>query len=281
MCMGFGCNAAGVAGARIIDSKRERLLAILTNCLVPCNGKFPALTSIITMFLIFTASEKMSTFYGAVVLTLFILLSIAVTFLTTNVLSKTLLCGEASSFTLELPPYRKPEFFKILVRSFLDRGIFVISRAAVVATPCGLVVWLMANVTFDGQTLLAHASEFLEPIASLMGLDGTILLAFILGFPANEIVIPLIITGYSALSTIAPDGGLMEIRELFLQNGWTVVTALNVIIFMLFHWPCSTTLLTVKKETESIKLTFLAFIIPTVIGFSLCVCINFISKIFI
>lgn len=281
MCMGFGCNAAGVTGARIIDSKRERTLAILTNCLVPCNGKFPALTSIITMFLIFNSSMGAKTVLGAALLTLLVIISVLMTFWVTNLLSKTLLRGAPSSFTLELPPYRTPELGKIIVRSFLDRGIFVISRAAAVAAPCGLLIWCMANITISGETLLSHTARFLEPAGRLMGLDGTILLAFILGFPANEIIIPLIITGYSSLSTIAADGGLFEIRTLFLENGWTIVTAINVIVFMLFHWPCSTTLLTIKKETKSIKLTLLAFIIPTLIGFLSCVLINLISKLFI
>jgi len=278
MCMGFGCNAAGVTGCRIIDSPRERTLAILTNCLVPCNGKFPALTSLITMFLIFNVQGGTNSLLGALILTFLVFLSVLVTFVVTKLLSKTLLRGTPSSFTLELPPYRRPDLGKILVRSFLDRGIFLITRAAIVAAPCGLLVWCMANLTVGDKTLLMLLAEFLDPVARLMGLDGTILLAFVLGFPANEIVIPLIITGYSTLSTLAPDGGLNAIRMLFLENGWTTVTAINVIIFMLFHWPCSTTLLTIKKETNSTKLTLLAFIIPSVIGFLLCVLINIAAK---
>ena len=281
MCMGFGCNAAGVSGCRIIDSKRERTLAILTNCLVPCNGKFPALTSLITMFLIFDVRSGVKSVLGAVVLTGLVILSVLATFLVTRLLSKTLLRGSPTSFTLELPPYRRPEVGKIIVRSFLDRGIFLLSRAAAVSAPCGLLVWCMANLTVGDKTLLLHSAEFLEPLGKLMGMDGTILLAFILGFPANEIIIPLIITGYMALGKLAPDGGLSAIRMLFLDNGWTVVTAINVIVFMLFHWPCSTTLLTIKKETKSIKLTLLAFIIPTLIGFSLCVIINLLSRLFL
>ena len=280
MCMGFGCNAAGVTGCRIIDSPRERLIAILTNCLVPCNGKFPALTTLITLFLIAPAPDEYKSVLGAVILTLIVTVSVLMTFLVSKLLSVTILKGSPSSFTLELPPYRRPEFFKILVRSFLDRGIFVLFRAAVVAAPCGLLVWCMANIQADGKTLLMYASEFLNPLGKLMGLDGTILLAFILGFPANEIVIPLIITGYSALGTLAPDAGLSAIGTLFTENGWTPVTAINVLIFMLFHWPCSTTLLTIKKETKSTKLTLLSFVLPTLIGFTLCVLVNLISIIF-
>ncbi|MBE7016130.1 MAG: ferrous iron transport protein B [Ruminococcaceae bacterium] len=281
MCMGFGCNAAGVTGCRIIDSKRERIIAILTNCLVPCNGKFPALTTLITLFLIAPANDEYKSLLGALILTLIVTASVLMTFLVSKILSVTLLKGSPSSFTLELPPYRRPEFFKILVRSFLDRGIFVLLRATVVAAPCGLLVWCMSNVSIEGKTLLLHASEFLHPVGKLMGLDGTILLAFILGFPANEIVIPLIVTGYSALGTLAPDTGLSAIGTLFRENGWTMVTAVNVLIFMLFHWPCSTTLITIKKETKSTKLTVLSFVIPTLIGFTLCILINFVSGLFI
>lgn len=281
MCMGFGCNAAGVTGCRIIDSKRERTLAILTNCLVPCNGKFPALTSLITMFIIFSSPPATQSILGALVLTLLVIISVLMTFLVTKLLSKTLFSGTPSSFTLELPPYRTPEIGKIIVRSFLDRGVFVLSRAAIVAAPCGLIIWCMANITLGDKTLLLLAAEFLEPLGRIMGLDGTILLAFILGFPANEIIIPLIITGYASLGTLAADGGLDAIRMLFIENGWTLVTAINVIVFMLFHWPCSTTLLTIKKETKSTRLTILAFIIPTILGFLLCASINLISKLFI
>lgn len=276
MCMGFGCTAAGVTGARIIDSKRERTLAILTTSLVPCNGKFPALTSVITMFLVWNLPTGTGAIIGAGILTLCVLLSVAMTFWVTKLLSKTLLFGEASSFLLELPPYRKPEILKIFTRSFLDRGIFLIARAAMVSAPCGLLVWCMANVTVEGRTLLLVCSEFLDPLGRIMGLDGTILLSFILGFPANEIVIPLIITGYASLGTLADEGSLSAIRTLFSENGWTAVTAVNTVIFMLFHWPCSTTLLTIKKETKSLGYTFLSFIIPTAIGFLLCTLINLI-----
>ena len=276
MCMGFGCNAAGVTGARIIDSKRERTLAILTNSLVPCNGKFPALTSVITMFLVWGLPDGIGSMLGAMILTLLVLLSVVMTFWVTKLLSKNLFSGDTSSFLLELPPYRKPELLKIFTRSLLDRGIFLISRAAMVSAPCGLLVWCMANVTIDDRTILLICSEFLDPLGKVMGLDGTILLSFILGFPANEIVIPLIITGYASLGTLAEVDSLSAIRTLFTENGWTLVTAVNTLIFMMFHWPCSTTLITIKKETKSLALTLLSFIIPTFIGFCLCAAINLI-----
>ncbi len=280
MCMGFGCNAAGIVGARIIDSPRERLIAILTNNFVPCNGRFPTLISIITMFFVFSASGVLESVLGAVLLTLFVLLGIVVTFWISKLLSKTLLKGQPSSFTLELPPYRRPDIGKVIVRSIFDRTLFVLSRAVSVAAPAGLVIWIFANVDIGGITLLAHCSSFLDPFAKIIGLDGTILFAFILGFPANEIVMPLIIMSYMSAGTISDTLTLLEMKALFLQNGWTWVTAINVMIFSLMHWPCSTTMLTIKKETGSLKWTFLAFIIPTLTGILACFLFTSITRIF-
>lgn len=279
MCMGFGCNAVGVTGCRIIDSKRERLIAILTNCFVPCNGRFPTLISLITMFLIFNCDN--SSFLSTLILTGFVILGIIVTFLVSKILSKTILKGEPSSFTLELPPYRKPDYWQVIIRSVLDRTLFVLGRASAVAAPCGLIIWLFANITVDGVTLLSLVSSWLDPAARLLGLDGVILLAFILGFPANETVIPIMIMAYLSQGTISDSLSLYEMKELFTANGWTVLTAINVILFSLFHWPCSTTLLTVKKETGSIKWTLLAFIIPTVTGILICMLTNLLWNIFI
>lgn len=270
MCMGFGCNAVGVTGCRIIDSPRERLIAILTNCFVPCNGRFPTLISVITMFMIFSEDGAANSILGALILTLAVLLGIFTTLLVSKLLSKTILRGQASSFTLELPPYRKPDISGIIVRSMLDRALFVLSRAVTVAAPAGLIIWLLANTQADGATLLYHASSFLDPFARMLGMDGTILLAFILGFPANEIVIPLIIMSYMSAGMLTDSLSLFEIKNLFISNGWTTVTAINVILFSLMHWPCSTTLLTVKKETGSIKWTLAAFAVPTLVGILAC-----------
>lgn len=269
MCMGFGCNAAGIVGCRIIDSPRERLIAILTNCFVPCNGKFPTLISIITMFFVFS-SGFLESVISAIILTAVVLLGILMTFLISKLLSRTLLKGQPSSFTLELPPYRRPDIGKILIRSVLDRTLFVLSRAACVAAPAGLIIWLFANVYIDGATLLSICANFLDPFARLLGMDGVILFAFILGFPANEIVLPLIIMAYMSAGTISDALTLAEMKELFIQNGWTFVTAINVMLFSLLHWPCSTTMLTIKKETGSLKWTLLAFIIPTAVGLITC-----------
>ena len=280
MCMGFGCNAAGVVGCRIIDSPRERLLAILTNNFVPCNGRFPTLIALLTMFFVGTTGGGLSPVLSAVLLTAAIVLGVGITFAVTKLLSETLLRGVPSSFTLELPPYRKPQIGKVLVRSVFDRTLFVLGRAAAVAAPAGLVIWLMANITAGGVSILAHCAAFLDPFARLMGLDGVILLAFILGFPANEIVIPIIIMAYTAQGSILELDSLAQMKQLFVQNGWTWVTAVSVMLFSLNHWPCSTTLLTIKKETGSLKWTALAAAIPTGVGVALCILFNAVAGLF-
>ena len=280
MCMGFGCNAAGVVGCRIIDSPRERLLAILTNNFVPCNGRFPTLIALLTMFFVGTAGGGLSPVLSALLLTAAIVLGVGITFAVTKLLSETLLRGVPSSFTLELPPYRKPQIGKVLVRSVFDRTLFVLGRAAAVAAPAGLVIWLMANITAGGVSILAHCAAFLDPFARLMGLDGVILLAFILGFPANEIVIPIIIMAYTAQGSILELDSLAQMKQLFVQNGWTWVTAVSVMLFSLNHWPCSTTLLTIKKETGSLKWTALAAAVPTAVGVALCILFNAVAGLF-
>ncbi len=272
ICMGFGCNAVGVSGCRIIDSKRERLLAILTNCFVPCNGRFPTIITIITMF--FCLQYGGSSYLSAIILTLVIIFALCMTFIVTKILSLTLLKGTASSYTLELPPYRKPQITKVIIRSIFDRTLFVLGRAVSVAAPAGLIIWLMANVDINGISLLSHCTQFLNPFAKLMGLDGAILMAFILGFPANEIVIPIVIMCYMQTGSLTELSSVSALYDLFIANGWTFTTAICVILFSLFHWPCSTTLLTIKKETGSIKWTLLALILPTLIGIITCMLFN-------
>lgn len=279
MCMGFGCNAVGVTGCRIIDSKRERLLAMLTNSLVPCNGRFPMITTLISVFTVVFLGREMSLISG-IFLTLFIVLSILVTFFATNILSKTLLKGETTAYTLELPPFRKPQTGKIIIRSIMDRTLFVLGRALKTAIPAGMVLFLMANITTGGESLLKIASDFLDPIGKLMGLDGVILLGFILGFPANEIVLPIILMIYLTATNLTQVPDIGAISEILLNNGWTVVTAFCTVIFSLFHWPCATTVLTVKKETRSFKWTAISVLFPTLIGFLACVLINGICSIF-
>lgn len=270
MCMGFGCNAAGVVGCRIIDSPRERLLAIITNSFVPCNGRFPTLIAIVSMFFVTSTSPLFSSVSSAVLVTFCILFGILMTFFVTKILSLTLLKGEASSYTLELPPYRKPQLSKIIVRSIFDRTLFVLGRAIIVAAPAGLIIWLMANNEVGGISILAQCSNFLDPFAKLMGLDGVILLAFILGFPANEIVLPIIIMAYMAEGSLLELDSINLMRDLFIENGWTTTTALCTMLFSLVHFPCSTTILTIHKETKSLKWTVLSFAIPTVLGILSC-----------
>lgn len=274
LCMSLGCNACGITGARIIDSKRERLMAIITSSLMPCNGKFPTIISIITMFAIGIPAVAGSGFIAALWLCVVIAAAIAAVMLVSRFLSKTLLKGIPSSFTLELPPYRTPQFGKVLVRAFLDRTLFVLGRAVLIAAPAGLIIWIMANVTVGDISLLGHCTAFLDPLGRLMGLDGVILFAFILGFPANEIVIPIVIMAYSEGTALTEISELSALKDLFVSNGWTTVTAVCMIIFVLFHFPCSTSCLTVYKETKSIKWTAISFAVPTVIGIALCMAVN-------
>lgn len=274
MCMGFGCNAAGVIGCRIIDSPRERLIAILTNAFVPCNGRFPTLIALITMFFVTGAVGFLASFQAALLLALVILLGILATMLASYLLSVTILKGMPSSFLLELPPYRRPQIGKVLVRSVFDRTLFVLGRAAAVAAPAGLLLWILANVSVGGSPLLHILSEFLDPFASLMGLDGVILLAFLLGFPANEIVVPIIVMCYMSSGTLTEYENLAELKLLFVQNGWTIKTAVCTMLFMLFHFPCSTTCITIYKETKKLRYTLLAILLPTVVGILCCMLVN-------
>ena len=281
MCMGFGCNAAGVMGCRIIDSPRERLIAIITNNFVPCNGRFPSLIAIICMFFVGTAVGIKQSFLSALFLSCLIILGVFLTFITSRLLSKTMLKGVPSSFTLELPPYRRPQIGRVIVRSVFDRTLFVLGRAVLIAAPAGLIIWIMANLYVGDTTLLIHCSDFLDPFAKLLGLDGVILLAFILGFPANEIVFPIMIMAYMSKGSLVEFNSLSQLKELLLNNGWTLVTAVSVMLFSLIHWPCSTTCLTIKKETGSPKWTAVSIIIPTVIGFIVCFVFNFFAKLII
>lgn len=262
MCMGLGCNAAGVVGCRIIDSPRERMIAILTNSFMPCNGRFPIL---ITMSALICGSS--SGIEGTIIMTAAIILAAALTMIVSKLLSLTLFRGVPSSFTLELPPYRKPQIGRIIVRSVFDRTLFVLGRAAAVAAPAGLLIWLLANISIGEYTVLTYICTWLDPLGHAIGLDGAIICAFVLGFPANEIVLPLVIMCYTASGTLGGDTGIAPILT---ANGWTLLTYINMIILTLFHFPCSTTVLTVKKETGSLKTALLSMALPTLTGFLLC-----------
>lgn len=268
MCMGFGCNACGVSGCRIIDSPRERLIAILTNSFAPCNGRFPLLIFLCSVFFAGSAAG------GALLLTGVIAASVGLTLLVSRILSATVLRGEAVSFALELPPYRMPQIGRVIVRSVRDRTLFVLARAAAVAAPAGVLIWILANVQIGNTAILSHITAFLDPAARVFGIDGVILLAFILGFPANELVMPLIVMGYLSSGTIASGVDFASFRALLLANGWTVQTALCTLVLTVAHAPCSTTCLTILRETRSAKWTLAAVLIPAGIGLALCILIH-------
>lgn len=273
MCMGFGCNACGVTGCRIIDSPRERLISILTNNFVPCNGRFPFLISIATIFIAGAYSAGngfLSSILSTLAVIIVIIFGIFLTLIISKILSNTILKGMPSSIVLELPPYRKPQFGKILVRSIFDRTLFILGRAISVAAPAGLVIWLLANIGINGESLLTIIANFLNPFAKLMGLDGYILTAFILGIPANEIVLPIILMCYLKGGALVKIEDTIQIGQILIQNGWNMLTAMNVMLFTILHFPCATTLLTIKKETNSWKWTGIAFLLPTLCGIILC-----------
>lgn len=281
MCMGFGCNAAGVVGTRIIESPRERVIAQVTNSFVPCNGRYPFLIAISTIFIAGSFTGFTASIISTLVVISVIILGIVLTLLISKLLSKTVLKGMPSSFILELPPYRKPQIGKIIVRSIFDRTLFVLARAIQVAIPAGLVIWIFANVSLCDTSILNIIANFLDPFAKIMGLDGYILTAFILGMPANEIVLPIILMCYLKGSSLTDFSDYNTIGEILKTNHWTVLTAVNVMIFTVLHFPCTTTLLSIKKETGSLKWTALSFVLPTVCGIVICICANFVFSIFI
>ena len=304
--MGFGCNAAGVTGCRIIDSPREKLIAILTNAFIPCNGRFPFLITIASIFMagavisgnsvknagvvgtgvaenlvVNSSADIGSSIIATITVLGVILLGIFMTLLVSKVLSKTILKGTSSSFVLELPPYRKPQIGQVLIRSIFDRTLFVLGRAVAVAAPAGLVIWLFANINIGDISILTYIANFFDPFARLMGLDGYILTAFILGIPANEIVLPIILMCYMGSGTLVDLESTSAIGQILIQNGWTLITAINVMIFTLLHFPCTTTLMTIKKETGSWKWSALSFLLPTVCGVAICMVTNGVWNIFV
>lgn len=274
MCMGFGCNAAGVIGCRIMRSTRERLIAIVTNCFVPCNGRFPLLITIATIFFVGQFNGIVGSLVSTCVVLTVILLGIVLSLFISKILSVTLLKGESSGFILELPPYRKPQIGSILVRSVLDRTLFVLGRAISSAIPAGIVIWIMANIQIDGTSMISYIAYFFDPIAKIMGLDGYILTAFIFGIPANEIVLPILLMMYMKSGCLIDISDSFRIGEILIENGWTMLTAINVMIFTILHFPCMTTLLTIKKETNSSKWVWISFLIPTACGIIVCILTN-------
>ena len=273
MCMGFGCNAVGIVGCRIIDSKRERVLAAVTNALVPCNGRLPMLVTLISVFYLFLNGGAPN-IVVALTLSLLIVISIIATIACTLILSKTLYRGEGSSFTIELPPYRRPRFFRVIITSLKDKCASILLRAVTVAAPMGLVIYIFSMINIEGLSLLVCVAELFDPIGCIFGMDGAIVLAFVLALPANEIVIPILFLIYTAGTSLPTDVGLDAVATVFFQNGWSYRTALCTTVFALFHWPCSTSLITVYKETKSKKALIVAALLPTIVGLSLAAFIN-------
>jgi len=270
MCMGFGCNAAGIISCRSISSPRERLIAILTNNFVPCNGRWPTLILMATIFLAGIYPAKASSLLAAVILAIITLVGIFATFIVSALLSNTVLKGESSFFTLEMPSYRRPQFLHVLYSSFIERTIKVLYRAVIVAAPAGGIIWVLGNVYIGGSTLMATLAGSLSPLGRLIGLDGMILLAFIIALPANEIVIPTIIMGYTGASVMTEIASMAELRALFAAQGFTIVTAVCLMLFSVLHFPCGTTTYTIWKETRSVKWTILSNLIPLTVAFIIC-----------
>ncbi len=268
MAMGFGCNAAGVIATRIIDSPRERLIAILTNNFVPCNGRFPTLIMLGTVFVAAAFPPAFASLAAAGSVILVVILGVFFTLLVSWALSKTILRGEASAFTLELPPYRKPNFWQILYTSFIDRTIFVLWRAVLTAAPAGAVIWILANISVHGSSLAQHIANFLNPFGVLLGLDGVILLAYIIAIPANEIVVPTMLMIYLGTGMMTELNDMHALKTLLVEgHGWTMLTAINLMIFALLHNPCATTIFTIYKETGSKKWAAIGALLPLGIGF--------------
>lgn len=281
MAMGIGCNACGVTGCRIIKSNHERLIAIITNNFMPCNGRFPMLIALIIMLFAGSSLTLVSSFEVAAILLLIIVLCVLITFFVSKILSSTIIKSESSEgFSLELPPYRKPQILKTIARSFLDRTLFVLFRAVIVAAPAGALIWLLANVNINDISLLKYCTDFLDPFGHIIGLDGVIIMAFILGFPANETVIPIMIMSYMASGTLVEYSSYQELFNLFTANGWTITTVICTMIVCIMHSPCSTTVLTIKKETKSLKWTLFSTFMPVVMGIVCCAIVSVIASIF-
>ena len=274
MCMGFGCNACGVTGCRIIDSPRERLVAILTNAFVPCNGRFPTLIALISLFFLGGSLGFGRSLLATALFLGCILFAVAMTLLASRLLTATVLRGQLSAFSLELPPYRMPRVGQVLVRSLLDRTLFVLGRAVTVAAPAGLLIWILGSISVRGGSLLTVLAGALDGPGRLMGLDGMVLLAFLLGFPANEIVLPVLLMGYLQTGSLTDYGSLAELSAVLTANGWTAETAVCMLVLCLLHFPCGTTCLTILHETGSARWMALAAALPTAMGAAVCMAIH-------
>jgi len=266
MAMGFGCNAAAILSTRIIESPRERMLAILTNNFVPCNGRWPTLILLASLFMVTGFTGAAGTFMTAAILIGFVLLGVVVTLTVSWALSKTALKGVPTHYTLELPPFRRPKFWNTILRASIDKAWNVLKRAVIVAAPASILTWIFANIYIGDTSILMHFVNFLDPFGQALGMDGFIMAAFILGLPANEIVIPILIMAYLSQGAMLEIEDLSKLKQVFIDQGWTWLTALNMMLFSLLHFPCGTTLVNIYKETKSAKWTFMSFLIPTAIA---------------
>lgn len=266
MSMGFGCNAAAILSTRIIESPRERMLAIITNNFVPCNGRWPTLILLASLFMTVSVTGGLQSFATAGVVLGMVMIGIVTTFTVSWVLSKTALRGVPTHYTLELPPYRRPQIWKTILLSSRDKSWNVLKRAVIVAAPAGIITWILGNIMVGGDSILNHMAAFFDPFGQLIGLDGFIIMAFLLGLPANEIVLPILLMGYLSSGAMVDADGIDNIKEIFINHGWTWLTALNMMLFSLLHYPCGTTLFNIYKETKSKKWTILSALIPLAIA---------------
>lgn len=274
MLMAFGCNACSVMGCRIINSKRERIVSAITNSFIPCNGRIPTLIALISVFMTGTAIGLSKTLATAGIMMLLLMLSLLITLTVSFMLTKTVLKGDSSCFMMELPPYRKPDFLRIVYKSLKEKVIYVLSRAILVSVPAGAVIWLLTNISIGDNSLFIIFSNFLDPFGVMIGLDGVILAAFILGFPANEIVIPIMLMSYTNSSVLVDYSGLPELGNVLMQNGWTLTTALCACVFCLFHFPCSTTCFAIKRETKGLVWPFISIGLTLTLGVVLCLILS-------
>lgn len=266
MAMGFGCNAAAIMSTRIIESPRERMLAILTNNFVPCNGRWPTLILLASLFMAAGFAGAVGTLVTAAILMGFVIFGAIVTLTVSWVLSKTALKGIPTHYTLELPPYRRPKFWNTILRASIDKAWNVLKRAVTVAAPASILTWMFANIYIGDTSILMYVVNFLDPFGQALGMDGFIIAAFILGLPANEIVVPILIMAYLSQGAMLEIEDLSKLKQVFIDHGWTWLTALNMMLFSLLHFPCGTTLFNIYKETKSLKWTFMSFAIPTCIA---------------
>ena len=274
MLMGLGCNACAVMNCRIMSSKKDRLISIVTNSFIPCNGRIPTLIVLSSVFVASSLAGITKSLVTTAFVMALLLLSFFVTLVVSFVLSKFTKTTDHNSFILELPPYRKPDFLKVILVSLRKKVLYVLSRAMMVSVPAGAVIWLLCNLKVNNITLLELITEYINPVGVILGVDGVILTAFILGFPANEIVMPIVIMSYLSQSSLTDYSSVSMLGEILQSNGWTLSTAICTCVLCLFHFPCSTTCSVIKKETKSLRFTAACMLIPAVVGVCLCLLIN-------